>query len=105
MIRSVLFSVALSALLIYAVYRMVALFELARPEGVTRIDVYADRITYRTSSYETISRFAIGLKAAQEPPRIIGLHDCASMDEFEAVIDVLREQGFTSFAVELPDDC
>jgi hypothetical protein len=104
-IRGVLFSVALSALLIYAVYRMVSLFELAKPEGVTRIDIYDDRITYRTSTYETTSRLAVGLKAAQDPPRIIGLHDCARMDEFEAVVDVLRELRYTNFSVELPDDC
>lgn len=105
MTRGILFSVALSALLIYAVYRMVDMFERARPERVTRIDIYADRITYRTGSYQTPSRLAIGLKAAQDPPRQVGLHDCARMDDFAAVVDVLREQGYANFSVELPDNC
>ena len=105
MTRSVFFSLALSALLIYAVIRMVDLFERATPMPLTRVDVYADHIDYRTSRYPTPSRFAIGLKAVREPPAVLGLHDCASMDRFEAVLQILREEGYSSFAIELPEDC
>jgi hypothetical protein len=105
MIRGVLFSVALSGLLIYGVYRMVDMYQDATPARVTRVDIYSDHIAYRTSNYPTPSRFAIGLQAANDPPRKLSLHDCARMDTFEAVVEILRKQGFTSFDIELPDDC
>lgn len=105
MIRGILFSVALSALLIYAVYRMVDMYQQAVPERVTRVDVYSDHIAYRTSDYSSPSQFAIGLKAAREPPRKIGLHDCARMDSLEAVVVIVRDEGYRDFDIELPEDC
>ncbi len=105
MVRSVLFSVALSALLIFVVYRVVDIYQQAQPERVTRIDIHADRITYRTNRYPSPSLLEIGLKAANDPPRIVGLHACSRMDDLESVIDMLRELGYTRFEVELPDDC
>lgn len=105
MIRSVLFSVALSAILIYAVLRMQAVYEATLAERVTRIDVFADRITYRMSHYSTPTLLGIGLKAANDPPEKLALHDCSRMGVFEAVIDEVREQGYTRFEIELPDAC
>jgi hypothetical protein len=105
MIRGVLFSVALSALLIYAVYRMVDLYEAAMPERVTRVDIYAEHITYRTSEYPSTSLFAVGLKAAHDPPKYLGLHDCTRMDTLGTVVEILRAEGYTSFEIELPDGC
>lgn len=76
------------------------------PENrVTRIDIYGDRITYRTGVYETTSALAIGLKAANDPPRLIELHDCGRLDVFEEVVDVVRQRGEYSFSVTLPEGC
>ena len=105
MIRSVLYSVGLSALLIYGVYRLSAMYEQVLPDRVTRVDIYPDHIAYRTSQYATPSLFAIGLKAAREPPRQVELHDCGGMLTFEAVVEILREQGYSNFEIELPRDC
>jgi hypothetical protein len=105
MIRGVLFSVVLSGILIFVVVRMSALYEEALPERVTRVDIYSDRITYRTNSYASPSLLAIGLKAAHDAPEKLALHDCSRMEEFETVIGILREQGYSSLDIELPDDC
>ena len=105
MIRGVLFSLALSLLLIYAVLRLQSVYVEGIPERVTRVDIYSDRITYRTGTYYSATQLAIGLKAAQDPPQALALHHCGQNDELESVIDVLREQGFTSFEIELPEDC
>ena len=105
MIRSVLFSVALSAILIFTVLRLHAVYQDGLALRVTRIDVYSDRISYRTSHYPTPSLLRIGLKAANDPPRLIALHDCSRMDTFEAVIDLMREEGYTQFDVDLPENC
>lgn len=105
MVRAVLFSVALSGFLIYGIFRLQAIYEEGLPERVVRIDIYTDRIAYRTSSYLTPSQLEIGIKAAKEPPEVVALHDCSRMQDFESVVDVLRSQGFTSFKVELPSDC
>jgi hypothetical protein len=72
---------------------------------VTRIDIYADRITYRTGVYETPSALAIGLAASSDPPRLVALHDCERLDVFEQVLDAVRAETEYSFQVELPDDC
>jgi len=105
MMRGVLYSVALCGLLIYVVFELQSIYERSLPERVVRIDVYADRIAYRTSSYATPSLLAIGIKAAREAPRKLVLHDCARMGDFETVIGIVREQGHRSFDVELPEDC
>ena len=105
MVRSVLFSVALSALLVYGVLRMQAVYEQGLAERVTRVDIYADRITYRLSQYQTPSLLRIGLMAAKDPPRKVALHDCSRMDDFEVVIDIVRGEGYTEFDIELPDAC
>ena len=105
MIRSVLFSVVLSAVLIYTVLRLHSVYEDGLAARVTSIDVYADRISYRTSQYPTVSRLRIGLLASNDPPKKVILHDCSRMSEFEAVIDMVREQGYTEFEIELPDSC
>jgi hypothetical protein len=105
MIRSVLFSVALSGILIFTVFRLHAVYQEGLALRVTRIDIYPDRITYRTNHYPTPSLLRIGLKAANDPPELIALHDCTRMDDFEAVIDLMREQGYTDFDIDLPDDC
>jgi hypothetical protein len=105
MVKRVLISVALSAILIMVVFRVASLYQEGQPERVTRIDIYADRITYRTGTYSTPTQLKIGLEAAKDPPRKVALHDCASMDDFEAVIAMLRELDYRSFDIELPDDC
>lgn len=105
MVRAVLFSVALSAILIYAVLRVQSVYQQSLPERVTRIDIYADRIGYRNNIYSTPSLLAIGLKAANDPPKVLALHVCARQDDLEMVVEVLREQGYLSFEVELPDTC
>jgi len=105
MVRAVLFSVALSALLIYSVLRVQSAYERAQPLRVTRIDIYSDRITYRNNKYPTPSLLAIGLKAANDPPKLLALHDCARLEDFEAIVDIVRDQGFLSFKVELPEGC
>ena len=104
MVRSVLFSVALSALLIYAILRLQSSYEQRLAFNlVTRIDIYADRITYRNNMYATPSLLANGLKAVRDPPQKVELHVCSRMDEFEDVLDVLRAQGYREFEIELPD--
>lgn len=106
MVRSVLFSVALSAILIYAVLRVQSVYESRMAvERVTAIHIYADRITYRTNQYATMSLLANGLKAVNDPPRMVALHDCARMNDFEAVLDLIRGQGYSDFEIELPEHC
>jgi hypothetical protein len=104
MVRSVLSSVALLALLIYGVLRIQSAYEERLDfNRVTRVDIYADRITYRNNMYATTSLLANGLKAIKDPPRKVELHVCARMDEFADVLDVLRTEGYREFEVELPD--
>ena len=105
MVRSVLMSVAISGLLIYGVFRLYGVYQDRLPIGITRVDIYADRITYRTNYYSTARLFGYGLQAAKVPPDVVALRDCQSHAEFEAVLDVIRAQGYSDFAIELPDDC
>lgn len=105
MIRSVLISVILSAILIFAVLRMHSVYERGLPEPVAGIDIYDDRITYRTGVYTTLSQLQIGLKATIDRPERVKLHDCARIDDFEVVVDMLRAHGQTQFEVELPRGC
>jgi hypothetical protein len=105
MIRSVLFSVALSVVLIFTVLRLHDVYLDALAQRVTRVDIYSDHISYRTNHYPTPSLLRIGLKAAHDPPKLIALHDCSRMDDFEAVIDVMREEGYKEFDIELPEGC
>jgi hypothetical protein len=105
MVRQVMFSVALSAIMIYAILRMQSVYEATLTERVTRVDIFSDRITYRTSQYSSPSLLAIGIKAAQDPPEKLALHDCDRMDDFEAVLDALRDQGYTDLEIELPEGC
>ncbi|HEY5665130.1 MAG TPA: hypothetical protein VIV64_00300 [Gammaproteobacteria bacterium] len=105
MVRSVLFSVALSAILVFTVLRLHAVYQEGLALRVTRVDIYPDRISYRTNHYPTPSLLGIGLKAANDPPELVALHDCSRMQDFEAVIDLMREQGYTDFDVELPEGC
>lgn len=106
MVRSVLFSIALSALLIFGVLQLQKSYEQRLAiNRVTRIDIYADRITYRMNNYATPSLLANALKAVHDPPQKVALHDCVRMDDFEAVLDIVREQGYTQFEVELPEGC
>ena len=105
MIRSVLASFVLSVALIVVVYRVSSIYEERMPERITRIDIHHDRIAYRLSSYATPSMLAIGLEAAKDPPRVLALHDCARLPDFESIVLILREQGYTSFDVVLPADC
>lgn len=105
MTRSILFSVALSALLIYGVLRLQSVYEAGLNTGITRVDIYSDRIDYRTNHYPTARLFGIGLQAAKVPPDMITLHDCLRMAEFEAVLDQVRDQGYSGYDISLPDDC
>ena len=105
MVRSVLMSVAISALLIYGVFRLYDSYQARLPIGTTRVDIYSDRITYRTNYYLTARLFGYGLKAARVPPDVVALRDCQRMAEFEAVLDEIRAQGYTDFDIELPDNC
>jgi hypothetical protein len=74
-------------------------------QRVTRIDIYTDRLEYRARRYETTTALAIGLKAAQDAPRIIELHDCERRGELEAVLDVVRTLGQHNMSIVLPNDC
>jgi hypothetical protein len=105
MIRSVLFSVALSALLIYGVLRLHSSYEQRLGERVTSVDIYATYIAYRTNRFATPSLLEIGLKAAKDPPEKVVLHDCLRMAEFEEVVDLIRHLGYTEFEIELPPSC
>lgn len=105
MVRGVLFSLVLSGLLVYAIFRMDDLYQQATPERITRVDIYDKEIAYRTSTYASASLLRIGLQAAQDPPKMVGLHDCSRTETFEEVVDVLRELGYGSFEVEWPEDC
>jgi hypothetical protein len=105
MIRMVLISVTLLALIAYLMVRMVTIYNDAQPPRVTRVDVYADRLTYRTGIYETTSMLSIGLKAAKDPPRLLEVHGCEAVDRLPSVLDVLRENGAADFEIVLPDDC
>lgn len=105
MVRGVLVSVALSAVLVFVVYRIYSVYQEGLPARVTRIDIYADRITYRTSRYATPSLLEIGLKAANDPPELVALHECSRRDELAMVIAILRKLHYGNFDVELPEDC
>lgn len=105
MVRGVMISVVLSGVLVFTVYRIYSVYQEGMPARVTRIDIYADRMTYRTNRYPTPSLLEIGLKAANDPPEVVALHDCSRRDDFETVIEILRELGYGSFDIELPDDC
>jgi len=105
MIRGVLISVVLSGILIFAVLRVAALYEDGIAIGVTRIDIYADRITYRTGSYATPTLLEIGLRAANDPPQVLALHDCARQKDFESVVGVLRRLDYLNIEIQMPDDC
>ena len=75
-----------------------------RPQPIVpRVDIYSDRITYRTRSYETATGLAIGLKAANEPPSLIELHDCNQFELFEDTIDVVRADGDYQFELVMPE--
>ena len=71
----------------------------------TRVDVYADRIEYRTGRYPTPSALAIAIRAAHDPPEVIELHDCARRGDLEGVIEAVRASGAQTFSVVLPNDC
>jgi len=105
MIRGVLVSVVLSGVLIFAVTRIAELYDQGASDRLTRIDIFSDRIVYRTRHYPTPSRLAIGLKAERDPPRVLALHDCERMNTFAEVLEILREQGYSTFDIELPDAC
>ena len=74
-------------------------------ERVTRVDIYADRIEYRTGRYPSISALAIGLRVGRDEPRVVELHVCTRQADLEAVVDLLRARGQASFAVVLPQGC
>jgi hypothetical protein len=105
MIRTVFISVALLAILIFAILRMQSVYEEGLPERVLSIDIYNNEIVFRTRSYETLSALAIGVRASTDKPEKVILHDCARIEDFESVVELLRAQGQTQFDVELPDDC
>jgi hypothetical protein len=105
MVRGVMFSVALSMLLIFAVFRLQSVYLEGLPPRVTRVDIETARIAYRTGQYQTATQFAIALKAAQDPPRIVILHDCRRIDVLEQIIDVLRDQEIKRFEIEMPEGC
>jgi hypothetical protein len=107
MVRSVLFSVALLAILMYAILKLQSAYEEGRMSAVrvTTIDIYADRITYRNNVYSTPSLLSNGLKAVHDPPQRVELHVCSRMNVFEAVLEVVREQGYSEFEVKFPGGC
>lgn len=103
MVRSVLFSVLLSAFLIYGVLRLHSVYEDGLAARVTSIDIYSEQIQYRTNQYPTVSRLRIGLLASNDPPEVLVLHDCSRMDEFEAVLEMVREEGYTEIDIDLSE--
>ena len=107
MVRSVLFSVFLLGLLLYAIMQLQSTYEERRMSTVrvTAIDIYADRITYRNNVYSTPSLLSNGLKAVHDPPRLVELHLCSRMSVFEDVLEVVRQQGYSEFEVKLPAGC
>ena len=105
MIRRMLMAVALLGLMVVLLLRWIDVYTSSQPVPVTRVDVYADRITYRNRVYETPTLLAIGLKAASDPPRLIALHDCDSLEQLQWVIDVVRAEGQYEFEMLLPQNC
>lgn len=105
MTRTLLVSVALLGLMAFMMIRWESFYTSAQPPIVTRVDVYADHMTYRAGVYPTVTALGIGLKAANDPPEVVELHDCGRRDDLEAVLDLLREQGSFSFDIILPDHC
>jgi hypothetical protein len=105
MVRGVMYSVALSLLLIFGVYRLQSVYMEGLPQRITRVDIESERILYRNGTYQTPTQLAIGLKAAQDPPRKLVLHDCRRIDVFEQVIDILRSQEIKRFEIEMPAGC
>lgn len=105
MIRMVLISVALLAMTAYLMFRVERIYTESQPPRVTRVDVYADRLTYRTGIYETPSTLAIGLKAANDPPRLVEVHGCDAVHRLASVLDVVRANGAADFEIVLPEGC
>ena len=105
MTRTLFISIALLGILAFLIMRWESFYNAAQPPIVTRVDIYTDRVTYRTGVYATTTALAIGLKAANDPPEVVELHDCTGRDQLEAVLDLLREQGTYRFDIVLPDHC
>jgi hypothetical protein len=105
MTRALLISVVCLGMLVYFLLRLESSYYDAQPPIVTRIDVYADRITYRTGVYQSISALSIGLKAARDPPAVIALHDCDGFERLQAVIQAVRAEVPGDFEIALPEDC
>ena len=105
MTRTMLVSLALLGLVVFLMFRWDAIYNSAQPPIVTRIDIYPDRLTYRTGVYQSVSALAIGLKAANDPPRLIELHDCDGTDRLGEVLDIVRANGDFEFEIVLPEDC
>jgi len=103
--RTLLISVALLGLMAFMMVRWESFYTAAQPPLVTRIDIYSDRMTYRTGVYATTTALDIGLKAANDPPEVVELHDCARRSDLEAVLDLLRAQGTFRFDIVLPESC
>lgn len=105
MVRGVMYSVALSLLLIYGVYRLQDVYHESLAQQPVRVDIYEKYIAYRNNHFTTPGHLGIGIKATQEPPEAIIVHDCNGMKMLADVLTVLREQGITTVDVELPENC
>lgn len=105
MYRMILVSVAVLGLITFFIFRWQHLVDEARPPLVTRVDIYPDRITYRNGTYATPSTLSIGLKANNDPPRLIEVHGCDALPRLGAVLDVVRDEGAADFEIVLPQGC
>ena len=105
MFRMVFVSVILLGILTFLLVRIEGIYSASQPARVSRIDIYTDRLTYRTGVYETHRTLDIGLKAASDPPKLIEVHDCAAVGRLAAVIEVVRENGADEFEIVLPTAC
>jgi hypothetical protein len=92
-------------MLVFFLLRLESSYMESQPPIVTRIDIFADRYTYRTGVYQSISALTIGLKAARDPPALIAVRDCDAYSRLAEVLDAVRAEAPGDFEISLPDDC
>lgn len=105
MVRMILISVLLLGMVLFFIFRWQAMVTDAQPPLVTRVDVYADRLTYRNGVYASTSTLAIALQANNARPEIVEVRECGAVGRLAEVLDVIRRHGAVDFEIVLPEDC
>lgn len=105
MTRMILVSVALLGMTCYFIFRWQAMVTAAQPPMLTRVDIYEDRLEYRSGIYASASTLAIALKANNLLPQVVAVRDCAAVSRLPEVLEVVRLAGAADFQIELPQDC